>query len=375
MSPLSFARSVPRPTLRPALLALSSVCALSLAARPAEGQTDRRTLSGSRVSVYNIAGEMRIERGRGRDVEIEVTRRGADGDRLRIETGSMRGTQTLRVVYPSDDIVYRGRASSRDGRPFRGNTESRVRDDGTWGNWNGDFGRGRRVRVSSDGRGVEAWADIVVRVPDGQAVDAYLLVGELSAVDVDGTVTLDAASARVSAERMRGVLNLDTGSGGVSVRDVRVSTLDVDVGSGSIQLDDVRADDCNLDSGSGGVSGRGVSCRRFSLDIGSGSLRLDDASLDDVSIDTGSGAITLGLRTTPRRFSAESGSGSVTLGLPASFDATLEIETGSGSITSDFPVRTTRMERRSLRGTVGDGRNSLRVETGSGSVRLRRADP
>lgn len=379
---------------------LLAVGTSTLAVHAVGAQTERRSLSGSRVALFNVAGEVRIERGRGREVEFEVTRSGPDASKLRIETGSVRGVPTLRVIYPDDEIVYRGprddgRTSSRDdsrsnsrnnsrddswfdrGRWSNSRTETRIRDDGTWG---GDWGRdgwsgGRRVRVTSNGRGLEAWADIRVLVPDGQQFDAYLLVGLMTAADVDGNLKLDVGAARVRAERTRGSLDIDAGSGGVDVRGAQATLLKVDNGSGGVTMNDVRADDCDVDSGSGGLSGSGVSCRRFNLDIGSGGVRIEDATMDDVNIDTGSGGIALTLRNSPRRLNASAGSGTVTLGLPSSLDATLDIETGSGSITTDFAVRTNRVERNTLRGTVGDGRNVVRVETGSGSVRLRRATP
>jgi hypothetical protein len=60
----------------------------------------------------------------------------------------------------------------------------------------------------------------------------------------------------------------------------------------------------------------------------------------------------------------------VTLSLPASYTATLEIETGSGGIDVAFPVEARRFGSEHLTGRIGDGRGSLRVDTGSGSVRI-----
>ena len=116
-----------------------------------------------------------------------------------------------------------------------------------------------------------------------------------------------------------------------------------------------------------------MACGRLKVDVGSGSVRIADASGDDISIDAGSGGVDIGLRTSPRSMSVESGSGGVTVALPGGYDGSVDIETGSGGISTDFAVRTTRVERNTLRGTIGDGRGRLRIETGSGSVRLRRA--
>lgn len=344
---------------------------VSLLLFPGDGlqaQTERRAVEGRRVAVYNVAGDVRVERGSGRDVEVEIVRRGRDASRLRVETGDIRGTPTLRIVYPADEVVYRGRTErSRWGS----RTETRVRDDGTWGGergWNG----GRKLRVRSSGDGLDAWADLVIKVPDGHEVEAYLLVGTLEARNVDADLRLDVGAARVSAYGTRGALLVDAGSGGVMLRDVQATRLTVDNGSGGIDMQNVRAESCMFDSGSGGVSGSSVSCERFAVDIGSGGVRVSDASLGEVAVDAGSGGVVLDLRRTPRTTTIESGSGGVTLTLPSSLSATLDIDTGSGGIRTDFAVRSTRIERRRLEGTVGDGAARLRVETGSGSVALLR---
>ncbi len=349
------------------LINVAAFCPLLFAAIPAvvQGQSERRSLSGDHVALYNVAGTVRVERARGRDVEVEITRAGRDAGKLRIESGTVRGLPTLRVLYPDDEIVYRG---SRE-RSHR--TETRIRDDGTWGGDRG-WGSGRKVTIRSSGSGLEAWADIVVRVPDGRAVDAYLLVGELTARDVDANLRLDVASARVTAEGTRGALTVDAGSGGVALRDVNTTRLVVDNGSGGIQLTDVRGESCTIDTGSGGVTGANVSCERLSVDVGSGGVRMSSGSFRDVAIESGSGGVTLDLRRTPDNTTIDTGSGGVTLTLPASFEGALDIDTGSGGISSDFAVRTSRIERDRLQGTVGNGSARLRVDTGSGSVKLRR---
>ncbi|MBL0939565.1 MAG: DUF4097 family beta strand repeat protein [Gemmatimonadaceae bacterium] len=352
-------------------LCTTALLALTLSST-AEAQTERRTLSGEHVAIYNIVGEVRLEPGSGRDVEVSVTMRGADAKRLRIDTRTVRGLPTLVIDYPEDEIVYRDNERSR-----WGSTDSRIREDGTWGSIEGSQSRRnwsdyRRIKVKGSGSGLEAWADIVVRVPDGRAVDAFLMVGSLSANGVRGDVRLDGSAARVTAERITGVLNVDAGSGGVTLRDIRGPLLDVDVGSGGITLEDVRSDRCTLDTGSGTVTGTNVSCADLSADSGSGGVRFTNASFSTVSVDVGSGGVSLDLTSSPRSVSVESGSGGVTLSLPDNVNATLDIETGSGGITTDFPIRTNRVERNSLRGTIGDGAGRISIETGSGSVRLKR---
>ena len=86
---------------------------------------------------------------------MRIARHGDDADRLSIETGEIRGRETVRIVYPADQVVYpeMGRSSS---------TTQRVRDDGTFSD--SGRGRGQQVRVRGSGRGLEAWADLVIEV-------------------------------------------------------------------------------------------------------------------------------------------------------------------------------------------------------------------
>ena len=79
------------------------------------------------------------------------------------------------------------------------------------------------------------------------------------------------------------------------------------------------------------------------------------------------------LTNSPKSMDVESGSGSVTLTLPAMLDAEFDISTGSGGIDSDFAVQVNRYERHRMRGVVGKGGGRIRVDTGSGGVRIRKA--
>ena len=66
--------------------------------------------------------------------------------------------------------------------------------------------------------------------------------------------------------------------------------------------------------------------------------------------------------------------GSITLELPASLDADLDISTVNGRIDTDYPVTIQgTINRKRLRGTVGDGGRLLKASTVNGSVTLKRA--
>lgn len=359
------------PFLRPLTLAISTaIVGISVASPKARAQSDERTLSGTDVAIYNIAGRVRVERGTGSDVTVQMTRGGRDAGALSVAVSEVRGRNSYRVLYPQDDdIIYSDNVNGRN----NSSSESRIDSDGTWGHGERGSWRGsRRVRVKTRGSGTEAWADLTIRVPAGKSVSVYLMVGELTATQITSDLRLDVSSARVSATDIRGKLVVDAGSGRVDIRSASGASISVDNGSGSVSLNNVSSDDCTIDTGSGGVSGTGVQCKRLHVDVGSGGVRMAEVTTGDVFVDTGSGSIDLGLLSSPSKVAIESGSGGVTLSLPSSFSATLDVQSGSGGISTDFPVTTTRMSRNHLRGTIGDGAGNVRIETGSGSIRLRK---
>ncbi|HET9012737.1 MAG TPA: DUF4097 family beta strand repeat-containing protein [Gemmatimonadaceae bacterium] len=329
----------------------------------AHAQTERFTLDGAEVAVYNLVGTLKVEGGAGDKVVVEVTRAGRDAQRLGVLTGDVRGRPAIRIRYPEDRIVYpQLRYDSR--------STFTVGDDGTFGDDDRRGWRdGRRVEVRSGGDGMEAHADVRVVVPKGKALFVRHGVGETTIENVDGRLNVSVAASRVRASHVRGVLTLDTGSGGVEVSDM-TGDLNLDAGSGGATLDGVRGGKLNMDIGSGSLRGRAIEVSELVADVGSGGIRLSGVKTPRLHLETGSGGSDVELLGPVEDVQVEAGSGGVTLRLPANLGATVDIQTGSGGIDSDFDVKVQRMERHALRGTVGDGRGRVRIEAGSGTVRL-----
>lgn len=324
---------------------------------------ETRSVRGRHVAIYNLAGQLSAVPGSGDAVVVEITRKGADRDRLRIETGALGDRETLRVVYPSDRIVY-------PELRHRTRMNIRVRDDGTFsdGGWN-ERGSRDDVEIRDGGTGMEAYADLVVRIPRGQRVDLYLAAGRVQVTNVEGDLLVDVGAAEVDISGTKGALTLDTGSGRVAVRDA-TGNLYIDTGSGGVTLDRIKGDVLRIDSGSGGVDGTAVEVREFNADVGSGGLRFRQMKASTVVAETGSGGVSLELLSVVDRLDVETGSGGATIRLPATQGAQLEAETGSGGFSTDFDVTTRRFSRNHVEGTIGDGKARIRLEAGSGTVRL-----
>lgn len=334
-------------------LALS---AAPLLAAPLDGQrVERFTLDGAAAAVHNLAGEVTVQAGSGRAVVVEVTRHGADAGDLRVS----RGGGAVRVVYPGDRVVY-----PRMGARSRSSVQ--VRRDGTLG---GGLRNTRRVTVAGSGSGTRAYADVRVLVPAGRAVSVHQGVGEVRVTNVDGRVAVDGGATRVWTDGTRGGLRVDVGSGRVEVRNAS-GDVAVETGSGGITLQNVRGASVRAETGSGGVSGSAIRAEGVEVESGSGGVRLAGVDARAVRVETGSGPVNVGLAR-DADVEIETGSGGVTLTVPRSFGAVLAIDTGSGGIDVDLPVTDRRAHRGEFRGRVGDGNGRVRIETGSGGVRIR----
>jgi len=360
-----------------ARLSIAAILAAAVAAPAAAQQTERYALAGANVAVYNLAGEVRIEGGSGSEVVVELTRGGADAGRLEVDIGDIGGWQSLRVIYPSDRVVYPRMSGG-------GRTNVRVRADGTFGRIDmpgardrrGDAlafarDRGEQVRISGAGGGLEAYADMRVLVPRGQRIAVFLGAGHATVSNVEGELLVDVVAACIEASGTRGWLRLDTGSGGIELRGAEGEVI-LDTGSGSIRAGDVRGRRLVMDTGSGRVEARGIEVDELEVDTGSGSVSLSEVSARRIEVDTGSGSVHLGLLSDVDDVEIDTGSGSVTLTVPESLGAEIVIETGSGGITLDVPVQVREVQRNRVRGTIGDGNGRIEIDTGSGRVRLLR---
>ena len=354
-----------RPSRRLPAMAGISLLALGLGAGlPAAQSIERHVVPGESVAVYDLAGAVTVEPASGRNVEVEVTRGGADAGRLRIEQGGLANWQTLRVVFPSDRVVYR--------EPGIWGTRVDVSDDGRFDDQKllRLDGPRHRVEIRSRGPGLEAHADLRVRVPAGRTLALFLAVGTATITNVDGDLRVSVGRASVTTRSTRGSLAIESGSGELRVHDAQ-GRISLDTGSGDAIVQGMRGERLRLDTGSGSVTVLDAEVDDLKADTGSGSVDITDTRSPDIALDTGSGPVRLNLLSGPlRTLLIDTGSGGVTLSLPGGLDASFDIESGSGGVHIGIPHEITVRDSDHLRGRFGSGRGRIRIETGSGGVRI-----
>jgi hypothetical protein len=161
--------------------------------------------------------------------------------------------------------------------------------------------------------------------------------------------------------------------------------LDAGSGSGNV-TDDGVGENAKLNTGSGSIHATGLH-GSFTVNTGSGNIYAEQIGQGDVKANTGSGTIELkdvkgGLRaetgsgnikiggTPTAAWHLQTGSGSVEL-RAGDAPLTLDASTGSGSIHSEREMLTQGSnDRHHLTGKLNGGGPTVRVETGSGDIRV-----
>jgi len=352
----------------PAGVALGALVAIGTAAQA--DFTANASLSARSLKVENLVGEITVEGTDGATFEIDASIQGRDATRETMRLETVEGDAAIaRVLFPKgeDEFVYpRLGRSSRTTFSFT----DQDREDGWLSALLGGLARDQ-ISVRGSGRGIEAWADLTIRVPRGKEVRVKLGVGEISAANVDGNISLLTHSGKIDGNDLKGDVKLDTGSGAVVVNDV-AGNLSVDTGSGSVRVNGVKGQRVSIDTGSGSVTAADIDCESFSIDTGSGSIEGIGCAADDAKFDTGSGSIEVSFeRVGAGNFVFDTGSGGIDVLLPEQISADIEAETGAGNIQVDVhKPQDVEKHDSSVRFTLGAGQAQMKIDSGSGTIRI-----
>ncbi len=355
-----------------ALLGIGILTALVAIPGMAESRESHRFDSDT-LRVANLIGSIRLEpaSGSGFSVDAELRGRDASPQNMKIEVDKGRQA-TLAVAFPIDKhtrYVY----PQLDGGKARFEFNSKRRK-GFLQEILGAFSN-RKIEVSKSGRGLEVWADLVIQVPRGGELELEHGIGAVRIDNIDGDLKVKVRSGSIGGENVSGSATIDVGSGSVTLTDVS-GDFDVDSGSGSVTIERFDGPHLRVDTGSGSIRVADVRSRDLVLDTGSGNIDASRISSESASIDSGSGGIMLAMdEMGSGEFEIDTGSGSITFLVPEFASADVVADTGSGSIDVDLPdIRTLRRERDNMRFKVGRGDAQVRLDTGSGRIRIATTD-
>ncbi len=189
----------------------------------------------------------------------------------------------------------------------------------------------------------------VIVVPADTEVKAKTGSGSIDVTNIDAPVEVSAGSGRLHLENIGDAVKASTGSGSIRAENV-AGGFKASAGSGSIYLSQTAPGDVKVSTGSGSAELVGV-VGAVKASAGSGTITVDGVQTGDWKLGTGSG--------------------SVRVSLPDDAAFTLDAESSSGGITIEHPLMVEgKISKRHIRGEVRGGGPELRIDTGSGSIKI-----
>jgi DUF4097 and DUF4098 domain-containing protein YvlB len=291
-----------------------------------EEQTSRETRTvkigaDGELSLSNISGDIVVTRANGSDATIEIvkTARARTADEARellalvnVTVTERAGRAEVKTVYPQGDEMRRNNR--------------------------------RNVNVS---------VNYTVAAPAGTRLTISSISGSIRVSDIKGDISANSISGTVRVANGGRIAAAKSISGDVEIIDTQTD--------GAIEVQSV----------SGGVTLRKVAARRIDIGSVSGSVAVQDITCDRVEAHSFSGGVEFGGSLAKGgRYEFNSHSCDVRVVLAGSTGFELEASSFSGNIRSDLPIKLQGDvgRRRSMQGVYGDGSAVLSVTTFSGSV-------
>jgi hypothetical protein len=151
-----------------------------------------------------------------------------------------------------------------------------------------------KIVIDTDG-GRDTGADYTLRVPAAGSVDVESEAGDVEVSGLSGNVTVDAEAGDVTVRDVGGDVKVEAPQGDVTVGDVNTDTggVEIEVGSGDVSLENlvVGTLEASVEAGSVTLSGRFSGGGRVSVETGDIIARLPPEDTRDLTLETRVGSV------------------------------------------------------------------------------------
>ncbi|MDR6999983.1 DUF4097 family beta strand repeat-containing protein [Neobacillus niacini] len=164
-------------------------------------------------------------------------------------------------------------------------------------------------------------------------------------------------------------MEIDLGSGNLnySGKSMKLDELSVGIGSGNMNLNNLTVHHFIHDGSSGNVHINSLTTKTGSFDLSSGNLDIQHY-IGKINGDVSSGRAKIQVDKLTDSIDLDLSSGIVDLDLPNNADFNLDGEVSSGTISCDFPLKSKEFNRKSIKGTHGNGEHKINLSVSSGKI-------
>ncbi len=169
-------------------------------------------------------------------------------------------------------------------------------------------------------------------------------------------------------ENYKKPITIETVSGKVDIDKLETDNFKAHTTSGNVKINSIVSNIINVSSVSGTIDIKDISAKRNIFKTTSGNIKIEKIT-GDIKANSISGRITALYKEFDNDVEARTVSGNVKLSLPKNSQFKLEFSTTSGKLDNEFPlVITGKIEKRNVKGIVGDGEKTIRIGTVSGDA-------
>ena len=180
--------------------------------------------------------------------------------------------------------------------------------------------------------------------------------------------SLDAKLDVYIPESYKKSMSIETVSGDVSIDTLEADSFKSSTTSGDVNINFIKANITNFDSVSGTINIKELFSKNSGFSTTSGDVKVE-AITGDIKADSVSGSIKALYKEFNNDIYAETVSGDVELSLPEASEFKIDFSTTSGDLDNDFPIVITgKVDKRDVKGTVGNGEKTIKIETVSGDA-------
>ncbi len=232
-------------------------------------------------------------------------------------------------------------------------------------------------------------------VPRQTNVKCSSSYGSIKLTDINGSISGRTSSGSIAAENIKGSTDLDTSYGSITCKNLSDGDIKLKTSSGTIKLLGASFGVCDVHTSYGSIRSDRLQGDSIILHSGSGSINVTDTVADTANVSTSYGRITC-RQITVNELTAKSSSGSIEVvcsdSTPAEIAASLvtsygsidfvappdfagqvDMSTSYGSIRTDLPITISgEINKKKLKGTIGEGKGNLYLHTSSGSIEIKR---
>lgn len=215
-----------------------------------------------------------------------------------------------------------------------------------------DMGRAPKLEASLSGDNL----DISVKYP--------------KQIIIFGSFSLNTKLDVYVPESYKKSMDIETVSGEIDIDKLESDDFKCHTTSGDMKINLIVASTIDFSSVSGSINIEELSSKSSDFETTSGDVKIEAIS-GDLKVESVSGSITALYKEFNNEVEAETVSGDVNLSLPQESEFKVDFSTTSGELENDFPlVITGKVDKRDVKGTVGNGQKTIRIETTSGDAAI-----